>query len=233
MKRKSVLYQEVAEKLKEDILTGKYPLGSLLPTELELEEMFQVSKITVRKAIELLAADDYVEKKSGRGTTVLSNRPYNKLSKATTFTQLLENSGQHVYKETLSYQACKLAKNHPAYTLMGEDIYLLRRLYYLESQPYIYYEYYFPQLLADMQTTDFEEKSLYRILDEHHLFIDKFRDSFQPVQLQQTQQELLKTTEQTALKRVRCSYDQKGSVVEYSEGIYNSALYPYVIEFEA
>ena len=78
MKRKHILYRDVADKLKEDIMSGRYPIGSFLPTETELEATFNVSKITVRKAIELLAADEYVEKRSGRGTTVLSNRPYNK-----------------------------------------------------------------------------------------------------------------------------------------------------------
>ena len=51
MKRTRVLYLEVADKIKEDIFSGKYPVGSMLPTESELEELFQVSKITVRKAI--------------------------------------------------------------------------------------------------------------------------------------------------------------------------------------
>ena len=73
MKRNRVLYLEVADQLKEDIFSGKYPVGSMLPTETELEEMFGVSKITVRKAIELLAADEYVQKKSGKGTTRLRN----------------------------------------------------------------------------------------------------------------------------------------------------------------
>ncbi len=63
MKRTRVLYLEVADKIKEDIFSGKYPVGSMLPTESELEELFQVSKITVRKAIELLASDEYVEEK--------------------------------------------------------------------------------------------------------------------------------------------------------------------------
>ena len=49
MKRTRVLYLEVADKIKEDIFSGKYPVGSMLPTESELEELFQVSKITVER----------------------------------------------------------------------------------------------------------------------------------------------------------------------------------------
>lgn len=47
----------------------------------------------------MLATEEFVEKKSGRGTTVLSNRPYNKLSKAGTFTEFLNESGQKVTKK--------------------------------------------------------------------------------------------------------------------------------------
>ena len=53
MKRTKILYLEIADKIKNDIISGKYPVGSLLPTETELEALFQVSKITVRKAIEI------------------------------------------------------------------------------------------------------------------------------------------------------------------------------------
>ncbi|TVT06745.1 GntR family transcriptional regulator, partial [Enterococcus durans] len=119
MKRTRVLYLEVADKIKEDIFSGKYPVGTMLPTENELEELFQVSKITVRKAIELLAADEYVEKKSGRGTTVLSNRPYNRLSKAASFTQILKNSQYEVRKETLELKKIALKKDDPLYGYFG------------------------------------------------------------------------------------------------------------------
>lgn len=232
MKRKRVLYQEVAEQLKEDILTGKYPVGALLPTENELEETFEVSKITVRRAIELLAVDEYVEKRSGRGTTVLSNRPYNKLSKATTFTQLLENSGKKVEKKNISYGAITLEATHPAYSLLGAEVFELQRVYLLEQQPYIYYTYYFPNVFMELDGVDFEDKSLYRLLAEQHLEIETFRDSFQPIILTDKQQEHLATKETMALKRIRTSFAENRKVVEYSEGIYNTALYPYIIEFE-
>ena len=99
MRRKSVLYLEVADQIKEDILSGKYPVGTFLPTETELEEMFNVSKITIRRAIEMLATEEFVEKKSGRGTTVLSNRPYNKLSKAGTFTEFVKrDAGLSIFR---------------------------------------------------------------------------------------------------------------------------------------
>ena len=233
MKRKHILYRDVADKLKEDIMSGRYPIGSLLPTETELEATFNVSKITVRKAIELLAADEYVEKRSGRGTTVLSNRPYNKLSKGTTFSQLLEKTGKEYTKKNLSYELVELAPEHPAYSLMGKEVMRLRRMYYFDHQPFIYYEYHLPKQLKGTSIEVFEEKSLYRLLDEHRMIIDRFQDAFVATTLTEEQQKFMITPEVAALKRTRYSYDLQGEVVEYTEGIYNTALHPYMIEFEA
>ena len=233
MKRKHILYRDVADKLKEDIMSGRYPIGSFLPTETELEATFNVSKITVRKAIELLAADEYVEKRSGRGTTVLSNRPYNKLSKGTTFSQLLEKTGKEYTKKNLSYELVELAPEHPAYSLMGKEVMRLRRMYYFDHQPFIYYEYHLPKQLKGTSIEVFEEKSLYRLLDEHRTIIDRFQDAFVATTLTEEQQKFMITPEVAALKRTRYSYDLQGEVVEYTEGIYNTALHPYMIEFEA
>lgn len=233
MKRKSVLYLDVAEQLKADILSGKYPVGSLLPTESELEERFSVSKITVRKAIELLATDEYVEKKSGRGTTVLSNRPYNRLSKATTFPQILKEQDQALLQEDLSFEQVTLEESHPAYEFFGNSAMLFRRLYSLDHQPYIYYEYYLPMALADKKVEDFKEDGLYRILDMAHFQIERFEDSFQAVNLSFEQQKFLITPETTALQRTRKAVTLDGKVVEFSQGTYNTALMPYQIHYEA
>lgn len=233
MRRKSVLYLDVAEQIKADIMSGNYPVGSLLPTEAELEQLFDVSKITVRRAIELLSSEELVEKKSGKGTTVLSNRPYNKLSKAGTFTEYLNDSGQKVAKQILSLDKVLLAPDSELFEYFGERAVKVSRLYTLDDQPYIHFTYFLPVSLADVPLTHFENDSLYRIMDQHKIEIIKFEDSFQTVQLSLKEQEMLATTEKNGLKRIRKSIGLRGQVVEFSEAIYNTALHPYVIEYEA
>jgi Transcriptional regulators len=44
-----ILYQKVADDIKKNILSGTYEVGSLIPTENELEQKYDVSKITIRK----------------------------------------------------------------------------------------------------------------------------------------------------------------------------------------
>lgn len=233
MRRKSVLYLDVAEQIKADIMNGTYPVGSLLPTEAELEQLFDVSKITVRRAIELLSSEELVEKKSGKGTTVLSNRPYNKLSKAGTFTEYLNDSGQKVAKKILNLEKVTLTSDSPVYQSLGEKAVKVSRLYTLDDRPYIYFNYFLPISLSDVPLEEFEKESLYRLMDQHGIEIIKFEDSFQTIELTTEQQEILATSEKNGLKRIRKSIGLSGKIVEFSEAIYNTALYPYVIEYEA
>lgn len=233
MKRNKVLYLEVADRIKKDIFSGKYPVGTMLPTENELEELFGVSKITVRKAIELLASDEYVQKKSGRGTTVLSNRPYNKLSRAVSFTQILKNSNFDVDKVMLNVKEVELKPSDAAYPYIGRRAICLERLYLLDNEPYIYFVHYLPEDLADISKAQFKETSLYRLMNQKEYDLASFEDAFEAILLSKEQQEKLQTSEQLGIRRTRKSVDSYGKVVEYSEAIYNTSKHPYYIEYEA
>src|SRR5690625_7539620 len=67
--KKGPLYKQVQEILQERIITGRYPKNTLIPSETELKEEFDVSIITIRRAVEQLAQQGYVEKRRGGGTT--------------------------------------------------------------------------------------------------------------------------------------------------------------------
>jgi DNA-binding GntR family transcriptional regulator len=58
-------YLQVAETLRRRIRDGQYQMGELLPTHLELEKEFDVSNITIRKAISLLTEEGYLTPKRG------------------------------------------------------------------------------------------------------------------------------------------------------------------------
>lgn len=232
MKRTKILYLDIAEQIKNDIITGKYPVGSLLPTEVEFEEMFGVSKITIRKAVELLATDEYVEKKSGKGTTVVSDRPYNKLSKAASFSQVLQKSNLRLSTKVLDLSKVRLKKTDPLYRYFGGEMLLYRRVYLLEGQPYIYFCHHLPGNLGHLTLLDFEKESLYRLLNLSGYEIASFEDDFVAVHLSEEDQKILQTDETIGIRRVRKSLDEDGQLVEYSEAVYDTAQHPYHIEYE-
>lgn len=67
-------YALVAQRLIEDISSGRYPVGGLLPTEFELCRQFGVSRHTVREAIRRLQERGLVTRRRGIGTSVKANR---------------------------------------------------------------------------------------------------------------------------------------------------------------
>ena len=67
-------YAELGDLLQAGIERGDYPVGSLLPTELELCERFQVSRHTARAALAQLIAAKLVQRRPGSGTRVIAQR---------------------------------------------------------------------------------------------------------------------------------------------------------------
>lgn len=70
MSGKKFLYMEVYQTLKAQILSGELRPEDKLPSEDELAQDYSVSKITVKKALELLKEDGLIHRVQGRGTFI-------------------------------------------------------------------------------------------------------------------------------------------------------------------
>ena len=65
------MYHQIRQKLEEQMLLGKLPPGAQVPTEQQLCERHEVSRITARKALEELRESGIIERTRGRGSFVL------------------------------------------------------------------------------------------------------------------------------------------------------------------
>jgi GntR family transcriptional regulator len=68
-------YQQVANELIDGIGRGLYPVGGLLPTEMELCEQYRISRSTVREALRKLRDVGLISRRRRIGTKVLSRTP--------------------------------------------------------------------------------------------------------------------------------------------------------------
>lgn len=69
------LYSRIADQLAQDIATGRYPVGSVLPREPDLAAQLQVSRSTIRAALSSLESRRLVSRRKNAGTRVESDRP--------------------------------------------------------------------------------------------------------------------------------------------------------------
>lgn len=67
------LYQQIVEYIKEKISNGEWPVGSMIPTQRQLAQLFDVNRSTVITALEELIAERLIEGKIGSGTRVVNN----------------------------------------------------------------------------------------------------------------------------------------------------------------
>lgn len=68
------LYMQIYNKLKDDIYSGKYPKRKRLPTEQELCFKYHVSRITSKKALNMLADEKLIVRIKGKGSYVAHSR---------------------------------------------------------------------------------------------------------------------------------------------------------------
>ncbi|WP_054958575.1 GntR family transcriptional regulator [Paenibacillus dakarensis] len=227
------LYLQIKNIIKDRILYGVYTLGSNIPSEPQLENEFGVSKITVRNAIQELVQEGYLEKGSGKGTKVIRITTASKLSKWKRFTEILVEEGHRIQKQWLRAELIQCDEDTEPYRLFGEHSLKLERVYYLDDVPYIYYTHYLSNTIGDVDLQDLSAQSLYELLEDQNISLDKLRDEFDVSEPPELIAEMLQISSgKPLLKRSRYSYDEQGNVKEYSIGYYNTELQSYVVNYD-
>lgn len=86
------LYRQLKDKVLSDISSGELAEGAKIPTEVELSELYNISRVTVRNAIKELVDEGYLVKKQGKGTFVCLPKIERKVVHLLSFTDACESS---------------------------------------------------------------------------------------------------------------------------------------------
>ncbi|OZI13686.1 GntR family transcriptional regulator [Bacillaceae bacterium SAS-127] len=73
MMQNQAKYEKVIHYIKENIFNGEWPIGSKIPSQRKLAELFGVNRSTIVTALEELKADGLLEGVMGKGTIVVNN----------------------------------------------------------------------------------------------------------------------------------------------------------------
>ena len=122
--------------MKRAIEEERYRAGEKMPSETELEKMYGVSRITIRKAIDLLKNDGYVYVKQGLGTIVASASMYNS-NYVTSFTDGLRAAGYVPSAKdiTISHALIPAAIAHAMDVPEDRDMICVQRLQMADGKP--------------------------------------------------------------------------------------------------
>jgi GntR family transcriptional regulator len=98
------LYHQLKQLLLENIEDGSYPVGKLLPPEMELLREYRVSRATVRRAMQEMEYAGYIQRTPGKGTFVLRAKLKRGLSQLTSFTEDMQERGRTVATQLLEFK---------------------------------------------------------------------------------------------------------------------------------
>lgn len=161
------LYIQVADLIRERIASEFYEPGELLPKEALLAESFDVSRITIRSALEILSNEGLVVKKQGKGTFITDDKKTLSIDSVQGFYSLLVKSGADV--ETVLLKSESRIPENSISTELGisepETVRKIKRLYLVKQKPIAIIT---THLFKDVVLTneESEELTVYGILSE-------------------------------------------------------------------
>jgi len=95
-------YRQLSQKLKRQILTGKYSDGDLLPSENELSNKHNITRATVRQALNELVKEGYITKRHGKGSIVVNRKKSLGLLNVKGFSDVVRGKQHEVKSQVLS-----------------------------------------------------------------------------------------------------------------------------------
>jgi len=160
---RSIRYQEIAGSIRERVEAAAP--GALLPSESELSSEFGVSRVTVRRALELLRDEGSIAARQGFGWFVVTAPVQQRLDELGTIEAQLEHSGRRAERRVLEFAF--VAPPPRVAALLGVDQVLrARRVNLADGEPFAVVTVWCPaELAANLSRDDVERRPFYELLD--------------------------------------------------------------------
>ncbi len=100
---REIRYRTIADDLRRQIAVGELANGAVLPSEAELAGSYDVSRVTVRKALELLRDDGLVSSRQGYGWFVAGDTVRQSLGALSTIEGQLVDQGRASERRVVSF----------------------------------------------------------------------------------------------------------------------------------
>ena len=164
----SPVYIQIHNQIKKDIEAGVWAVGDRIPSERELALEFNVSRMTLRQAVQTLVEEGILERQVGAGTFVARKKVQEKMTGVTSFTELMEEQGKKPSSRTVSYLVTTPSLSEMERLTLKDDEKVLRmeRIRYADEVPICFEVATLPYSLVKDYERNQITTSLYRTLEE-------------------------------------------------------------------
>lgn len=226
-------YVQLRQRLEQGIAEGILAPNSSLPPEREIAELTDLSRVTVRKAIQELVRKGTIEQRQGSGSFVREPvaRVEQSLSHLTSFTEDMERRGLETTSIWLE-RGIFLPSPEEMMALglsAGAQVARIHRLRQADGRPMALERAALPLDILPNPTE--VSGSLYAVLDRLGHRPVRAIQKISAINLGPTEAELLDVAEGTAGLRIqRTSYLESGRVAELTRSVYLGEAYDFVAE---
>jgi len=223
------LYYQVSQIIRREIDTGKYGPGDYIPTEMELQERFNVSRATIRQALADLVYEGLLERRRSKGTIVAPMRVEETMQDLASFTNQVMHSSHTLVTRILDFKQMLAPEPVIEQLNIGTQdlVVMMERLRFVDNEAVAVEKWYapvkyFPGLNRKFFKETGVEQSTYYVLMKHYgTQICRAADTISAVSVSERDARLLGLeTEVPVLLRTRVSYGADNLPVTYASGVY-------------
>lgn len=230
MTDKQPFYIQVRNDIRNKIENGEWKEGDLIPTEMELSDLYGVSRVTIRTAIKALVQEQYLIRRAGFGTTVYKNK--SSLSNFTmirSFTNEMNEMG--LPSKTMEADLKLIEADATLASIFnikeGDKLYNLKRVRGTVI-PILFSDSYLLPVIEIPNDPVILKGSLYEYLASKNIYFNVFEEYISAVDAPKQIKSVLQIYDEAPqLKRKRFSYNESNRLIEYTETYYNSKHYEY------
>ena len=226
---RSPLHLEVRDSIAQDIAAGLTSPGDRLPSERDLCERLNVSRLTLRKALKLLVDDGLVESAPGRGWFVAGGPISEPANVLLSFSEMARARGLTPSARVLSTEVRSAALDEGEVLMVapGSDLFEIRRLRRLDGAAISIDHSRIPLAIAPgLPDVDFRHESLYSVLRNHGVEPTRAATVVEAVPANTEQARLLKVEIGTPLLSLsQTTYAHDGRPIDMGNATYRGDRY--------
>lgn len=227
------LHEIIREDILERILSGQYKLNDKIPNEIDIAKEFDVSRPTVRQAIQNLVNEGYLERIKRRGTFVREKKINQEFThQIRSYDDEIHLKGLIPLTKVLSFSieeaSAEVASN--LNLLDSEKVFKLSRLRYAGEQPVVLVTTYLPyKYFNDLLNVDFTKVSLYNTLRDKGYPITSIDRKLEVIKADELSSHLLNIGENEPIFYFHSKgYTNNSLPIEYSISWYRGDLNSFV-----
>jgi GntR family transcriptional regulator len=228
------LYLQVRQSLLKNIQNQTWRPYSLIPTEQELMDMFNVSRTTIRQAVNMLVQEGLLEKRQGKGTIVLPMKLVSNLSRLRGFAEEVMERGMIPRSQLIRAEFLQTLHFEKTMLRLGENdsVLLIERIRFANDTPIALERSCWPEKIGRiLMGYDLNTAKYYEILENHNVYLKQANEKISAINATLPEADLLGIRAGEALlEMTRLSYGLDGEPIEYTKTKFRSDQYSYDIE---